>query len=95
MKIFIKTLFISILLFACNQNNNNWDLEDKKEFMKSCQIGIPNDLFSKDKQEAYCDCALNIYMQKYKNLEEANEAILGTNLKEIMNDIEPCVEQLQ
>lgn len=95
MKNTIKILFFSILLLSCNQNSDNWELKDKEQFMKDCQRLKPTNLYSDDKYEEYCDCALNTYMQKYKDLEEANKATLEKNMTEIMDELESCIKLLQ
>ncbi len=88
------TVFMAFVVIAasCADSSKNFSDTFKADWMKSCQnqAGVNLD---KNKAKRYCQCSLEIVMDRYKNEDEARAAIPTMSVNQVQQILVlPCMK---
>jgi len=85
-------IFFSFLTTSCADSGKDFSEKFKSGWMSSCQkqAGFNMD---KDIAEQYCQCSLDILMERYDNDEQAGEAIASMTVNRVQQILVlPCIQ---
>ena len=86
------SLLLAFFLFASCDDGKDFSEKFKTGWMSSCkkQAGVNMD---KDIAEKYCQCSLDILMERYENDEKAGEAIASMPVNRVQQIlVMPCIQ---
>lgn len=86
------SLLLASFLFASCDDGKDFSEKFKTGWMTSCkkQAGVNMD---KDIAEKYCQCSLDILMERYENDEKAGEAIASMPVNRVQQILVlPCIQ---
>ena len=86
------SLLLAFFLFASFDDGKDFSEKFKTGWMSSCkkQAGVNMD---KDIAEKYCQCSLDILMERYENDEKAGEAIASMPVNRVQQILVlPCIQ---
>ena len=86
------SLLLAFFLFASCDDGKDFSEKFKTGSMSSCkkQAGVNMD---KDIAEKYCQCSLDILMERYENDEKAGEAIASMPVNRVQQILVlPCIQ---
>ena len=96
---FTSVAFVfSLFLLSCGSSNDNsnsisnsrWTEEEKAIFLEPCILNAEMNASSYE-AENYCNCVLDVIMNKYATSAEADAAMLKMTFEDIMQLTEPCL----
>ena len=83
-------LLIIPLLFCASCNQQGWTEGQKNNFISEC---IKNAELEDGVAKAYCNCCLEIVIEKYPNAYMADTASSKLSEKELIDMFKPCLDK--
>jgi hypothetical protein len=88
---------LSLFLLSCGSSSDNpdsssnskWTEEEKANFLRPCILNAEMNA-SRSAAENYCNCALNVLMNKYATAAEADAAYLKMTPEDLMQLTASC-----
>jgi hypothetical protein len=82
---------LSLFLLSCGSSSSKykWTEEEKANFLKPCIFNAEVNA-SRSAAENYCNCTLNVLMNKYATAAEADAAYLLMTPEDLMQLTAPC-----
>ena len=76
--------------YSNSTSNSRWTEEEKAIFLGPCKLNAEMNVSSYE-AENYCNCVLDVIMNKYATAAEADAAMLKMTFEDIMQLTEPCL----
>ena len=83
-----KLFFILFVLTGCNYSgfSEQW----KESFIEECVLGV-QEYTTKNNADAYCNCSLELVMEKYTSDIVASADLLLMNEDEVIENFQSCL----